>query len=307
MSSKKAMPFNQKQQKGYNGNTAVKVAGEQHQYTLEEIKDFQKCMTDPSYFINNFVKIVNIDKGVIPFKTYEFQDRIIKAITDNRFTICKLFRQSGKTTVVSAYCLWFALFHSNKEVMILANKLATSLEIMSRIVFSYESLPDFLKWGVKEYNKSSITFENGSKIKCQATSASAIRGRSVALLIIDEFAFLNKDLAEEFIASSFPALSSSSESKLVLISTPFGLNHFYKIWHNSEQGLNNFVRVEGKWQEARTQEWYEEQCKLLGYDKVKIAQEIECVVGDTLITVRNDDSGEIFTLPIEKFYNWLPV
>lgn len=223
---------------------------------------------------------------------------------DSLYLVGKDFIPTHNTTVVASYCLWFGIFNQNKESMILANKLSTAKEIMGRILFFYENLPSFLKPGVKEYNKTSVTFENGSRIQCQATSPSAIRGRSIALLLIDEFAFLNKELAEEFIASSFPALSSSKESKMVLISTPYGLNHFYKIWHDSEQGLNNFVRIEGKWNEVRDQAWYDEQCKLLGNDKVKIAQELECVDGSTKVTVMTED-GDRYTLPIRELYSWM--
>ena len=189
--------------------------------------------------------------------------------------------------------------------MILANKLNTAKEIFSRVASMYELLPDFIKPGVKEYNKTSMTFENGSKVGCQATSASAIRGKSISLIVVDEFAFLGSSLAEEFIASTFPALSSSETSKLVLISTPYGLNHFYKIWHDSEQGNNNFVRVEGKWAESRNQQWFEEQSKLLNNDPVKIAQELECVDGSTMIELYDNETKTTINLPIREAYEIL--
>lgn len=297
--------FDKKQEnRFYNGNPNVKVAGAQQSYTLEQVKNVSRYIDNPSSFINECVKVISIDKGIVPFHLFPYQQRIIESVNNNRFTICKLFRQAGKSTIIAAYCLWFGIFHNNKDIMILANKLSSAKELFSRIQQMMEMLPDYVKPGVKEYNKTSVVFENGSKIQCQATSASAIRGRSIALLIIDEFAFLPKDLAEEFIASSFPALSSSKESKMVLISTPYGLNHFYKIWHESEQGLNNFVRVEGKYQEVRDQAWYDEQCKLLGNDKVKIAQELECVDGTTKVKVKNEQ-GEEFELPIKELYNWM--
>lgn len=163
----------------YNGNPLVKAAGAKHEFTLDEIQQLKNCINDPAYFINNFVKITSIDKGVVLFKLHPYQKRIIDTINQNRFTICKLFRQAGKSTVVAAYCLWYAIFNSNKEVMILANKLNTAKEIFSRVASMYELLPDFIKPGVKEYNKTSMTFENGSKVGCQATSASAIRGKSI--------------------------------------------------------------------------------------------------------------------------------
>ena len=186
--------------------------------------------------------------------------------------------------------------------MILANKLSAAKEMFSRCQQMYEMLPDFIKPGVKEYNKTSMVLENGSKLSCAATSASAIRGRSIALAVVDEFAFLPTGIAEEFITSTFPALSSSTTSKLVLISTPCGLNHFYKIWHDSEQGLNDFIRVQGEWKEARDDKWFEEQSKLLG-DPVRVAQELECVTGNTKIRIKNKKTGLIKTITINQLYD----
>ena len=296
--------FNNKQEsRFYNGNPNVKIAGAQQSYTLDQVKKIQKYTTSPCAFINDCVKVISIDKGIVPFHLYPYQERIINAVHNNRFTICKLFRQSGKSTVIAAYCLWFGIFNDNKDIVILANKLAAAKELFSRIEMMYETLPDYVKPGVKEYNKTSMVLENGSKISCAATSASAIRGRSIGLLICDEFAFLPPGIAEEFITSSFPALSASGTSKLVLISTPYGLNHFYKIWHDSEQGLNDFVHVEGKWQEIHADDdWFETQSKLLG-DPVKVAQELECVTGNTKIRIKNKKTGIIEELSINQFYD----
>ena len=297
--------FDKKQEsRFYNGNPNVKIAGAQQSYTLEQVKQIQTYSKDPCAFINNCVKVISIDKGIVPFHLYPYQERIINAVHNNRFTICKLFRQSGKSTVIAAYCLWFGIFNNNKDIVILANKLAAAKELFSRIEMMYETLPDFVKPGVKEYNKTSMVLENGSKISCAATSASAIRGRSIGLLICDEFAFLPPGIAEEFITSSFPALSASGTSKLVLISTPYGMNHFYKIWHDSEQGLNDFVHVEGKWSESRDQIWYDTQAKLLG-DPVKVAQELECVHGNTLVRIKNRKTDEITTITISELYKRL--
>lgn len=215
----------------------------------------------------------------------------------------KNYLPTHNSTVIAAYCLWFGIFNDNKDIVILANKLAAAKELFSRIEMMYETLPDYVKPGVKEYNKTSMVLENGSKISCAATSASAIRGRSIGLLICDEFAFLPPGIAEEFITSSFPALSASGTSKLVLISTPYGLNHFYKIWHDSEQGLNDFVHVEGKWQEIHADDdWFETQSKLLG-DPVKVAQELECVTGNTKIRIKNKKTGLIEELSIKQLYD----
>ena len=171
----------QQESRFYNGNPNVKVAGAQQSYTLEQVKNIQRYISDPAAFINDRVKVISIDRGIVPFQLYPYQKRIIEAVNNNRFTVCKLFRQSGKSTIIAAYCLWFGIFHSNKDIVILANKLNAAKELFSRIQQMMEMLPDFVKPGVKEYNKTSMVLENGSKISCAATSASAIRGRSIAL------------------------------------------------------------------------------------------------------------------------------
>lgn len=247
--------------------------------------------------------IVNVEKLATPQLA-----KCIQVNNDRHVYLCgKNYLPTHNSTIIAAYCLWFGIFHNNKDIVILANKLGTAREIYSRIAQMYEGLPDYVKPGVKEYNKTSMVLENGSKISCAATSASAIRGRSIALAVVDEFAFLPGGIAEEFITSTFPALSSSGTSKLVLISTPCGLNHFYKIWHDSEQGLNDFVRVEGKWTEIHggpNDNWFEIQSKLLG-DPVKVAQELECVDGSTKIRVQNKQTGQIIETTIGEFYNKL--
>ncbi len=247
--------------------------------------------------------IVNIEK--LPEKQ---RGKCIMVDNEEHMYLCGTnFLPTHNSTVVAAYCLWYATFHPNKEIVILANKEATSKEIFSRVQQMYELLPDFIKPGVKEYNKKSMILENGSKISCQATSGSAVRGKSIALIVCDEFAFLQSNIADEFMASTFPALSSSNTSKLVLISTPYGLNHFYKIWHDSEQGLNSFARMDGKWQESRDEAWYEEQCKLLNNDPIKIAQELECVDENTIVELFDKATNKVLRIPIKKAYEMLSV
>ena len=178
---------------------------------------------------------------------------------------------------MAAYCLWFITFNDHKTAAILANKKAQAIEIFSRMQYMYELLPDFLKPGVIEWNKTSCTLDSGSKCFCASSSSSSIRGRSINLLLLDEFAYLQSGIAEDFIASVFPTLTSSKESKLVIISTPSGLNQFYRIWKDSENGKNDFVRVRGYWNEIYDQKWYEEQCRLLNNDKAKISSELDCL------------------------------
>ena len=210
-----------------------------------------------------------------------------------------------KSTIMAAYCLWFITFNDHKTAAILANKKAQAIEIFSRMQYMYELLPDWLKQGMIEWNKTSCTLENGSKCFCAASSASSIRGRSINLLLLDEFAFLQSGIAEDFIASVFPTLTSSRESKLVLVSTPNGLNQFYRIWKDSENGKNDFVRVRGYWNEIYDQKWYEQQCRLLNNDSAKIASELNCVEKNTKITIRDTLTGNVFDISIGDLYERL--
>jgi hypothetical protein len=281
----------------YNGNKNLKAAGVHIPFTQDQVEEYVKCSQDPLYFIKNYAKIVSLDDGVVPFIPFPYQERMIKAIHENKNTIGKLFRQAGKSTIVAAYFAWYVLFNDNKTAVILANKQAIAIEIFGRVQFIIENLPQWLQQGVVEWNKKSLVLENGSRCIAAATSASAVRGMSVNLLLLDEFAHLNPNLADEFIASVFPTLSSSDSSKLVIISTPNGLNHYYKLWKEAESGNNDFKTVEGRWEEnpKRTVEWAEEQRKKLG--EVKFRQEITCTFEGSSYTLV--DGAKLATLAFE--------
>lgn len=162
----------QNETKFYNGNKNLKSTGVQIEFTAEQIQEYVKCASDPCYFIENYCKVVSLDKGIVPFHLRPYQERIINTVNNNRFTIAMLFRQSGKSTVMAAYLLWYATFNEHKTAVILANKLATAKEIFSRVQFMHETLPNWIKQGVDEWNKTSCTFENGSRLMCAATSPS---------------------------------------------------------------------------------------------------------------------------------------
>ena len=406
---------------GFQGNKNVKAGGTKTSYTREQIVEYAKCADDPCYFIENYVKVISLDAGVVPFKLRPYQRRIIEAVHNNRFTLAMLFRQSGKSTILAAYMLWYATFNDHKTSVLLANKQAQAIEIFSRVQYMYELLPDWLKQGALEWNKKSVHYENGSRIIASATSSSAVRGMSCVtsssavslsinddiyhttiediitnypellvtdgysktdakilteegfksfkgvicqgerpvidlvlsngqtlsctkdhrirmpdfngepefveaeflsagdvlyngvtiidvhdtgriekvydaleveethsfyangivvsncnLLVLDEFAFIPSGIAEDFIMSVFPTLTSSKESKLVLCSTPNGLNSFYRMWKDAENGKNDFVTVRGYWNEIYDQKWYEEQCRLLNNDMARVNQELNC-------------------------------
>jgi hypothetical protein len=261
---------------GYLGNPLLKAAGTPHEFTKEEIKEYIKCSQDPIYFILNYIKIVNVDQGLIPFDLYKFQKKIVKSVHKNRFTIAKLPRQSGKTTTVIAYFLHYILFNEDVNIAILANKGSLAREILGRLQLAYENLPMFLQQGIKVWNRGDIQLENGSKIVAAATSSSAIRGGSFNMILLDEFAFVPKNIADEFFSSVYPTISSGKTTKVIIVSTPYGMNHFYKLWCDAEDKKNDYVPIEVHWSEVpgRNQKWKEETIR--NTSKEQFAQEFEC-------------------------------
>lgn len=231
----------------YLGNPNLKRANINVDFTQEQIEEWVKCSKDPLYFIENYVKIVNVDLGFISFEPYVFQKEIVTQVQHNRFVICKMPRQSGKTTTIAALLLHAVLFNEEYNIAILAHKLAQAREILSRIQRAYEALPKWMQQGVVEWNKGNIELENGSKILSSATSSSAIRGGSFNLIYLDEFAFIPANLQDEFFASVYPTISSGKTTKVLITSTPNGLNMFYKLWTDSEKGRNSYKRVDVHW------------------------------------------------------------
>ena len=260
----------------YLGNARLKRANTVEEYTKEQVEEYIKCSQDPIYFVRKYIKIVNIDKGLVPFDLYDFQEDIVRTVTNNRFVICKMPRQSGKTTSIAAMLLWYILFNENYNVAILANKMAQAREILHRIQLAYEHLPKWLQQGVLEWNKGNIELENGSKILASATSSSAIRGGSFNLIYLDEFAFVPSGLQEEFFASVYPTISSGQTSKVLITSTPNGLNMFYKIWVDSEEGNNSYKRIDVHWSDipGRDEKWREETVRNTSEDQFRV--EFEC-------------------------------
>ncbi|SVA15092.1 uncharacterized protein METZ01_LOCUS67946 [marine metagenome] len=220
-------------------------------------------MKDPIYFIQHFVRIVNIDEGLVPFNLYDFQKEMVGTFHNNRFTICKLPRQSGKSTTIIAYLLHYILFNPTVNVAILANKAATARDLLGRLQLAYEHLPKWLQQGVMTWNKGSLELENGSKILASSTSASAVRGGSYNIIFLDEFAYVPANVAEQFFSSVYPTISSGKSSKVMIVSTPHGMNMFYKMWTDAENQRNSYVPIEVHWSEVpgRDAKWKEETIK----------------------------------------------
>lgn len=261
---------------GYLGNSNLKRTKVDIPWTKDQILEFQKCSEDPIHFIKTYIKIVNVDLGLIPFDLWQFQENMIRLAVDERFVICKMPRQVGKTTTVAAMILWHVLFKENYSVAILANKEKQAIEILSRIQLAYEHLPKWLQQGIKEWNKKDIELENGSKILASSTSSSAIRGTSQNLVYLDEFAFVPPNMQEDFFASVYPTISSGKTTKILITSTPNGLNMFYKLWVDSEQGRNSYKRVDVHWTDipGRDEAWKLETIKNTSEDQFR--QEFEC-------------------------------
>ena len=271
----------------YLGNPNLKKANVAQEWTKEELQEYQRCMDDPQYFIESYIKIVSLDEGLVPFKLYDFQKEMIGTFHNNRFTICKLPRQSGKSTTIIAYLLHYVLFNPSVNVAILANKAATARDLLGRLQLAYEHLPKWLQQGVMSWNKGSLELENGSKILASSTSASAVRGGSYNIIFLDEFAYVPSNVAEQFFSSVYPTISSGKTTKVVIVSTPHGMNMFYKLWVDAEESRNSYIPIEVHWSEipGRDEAWKEETIK--NTSKAQFNTEFECeFLGsiDTLIT-----------------------
>ena len=260
----------------YLGNPNLKKVNTPVEFTKEQILEFQKCEEDPIYFMETYMKIVSLDEGLVPFKMYDFQKHIVRTIHDNRFTICKLPRQSGKSTTTVSYLLHYALFNPNSNIAILANKSSTARDILGRVQLAYENLPKWLQQGVINWNKGNIELENKSQIVAAATSSSAIRGGSYNIIFLDEFAFVPPNIAEMFFSSVYPTISSGQKTKMVIVSTPYGMNQFYKLWSDAENKRNDYVPIEVHWSEVpgRDEKWKEDTIRNTSAEQ--FAQEFEC-------------------------------
>jgi len=244
----------------YRDNPLLKKVGVEHPYTQEQAEEYSKCASDPVYFAMNYIKIVNVDEGLIPFKMWDFQKEMIKVYHENRFSITKCPRQVGKTTTSVAYLLWSTIFTDSQSVAVLANKGSLARDILAKYQLAYENLPMWLQQGVVTWNKGNVELENGSKIIAASTSSSAIRGGSFNIVFLDEFAFVPNNIAEEFFNSVYPVISSGKTSKIIIVSTPNGMNLFYKLWMDAIGKKNGYKPFEIHWSmvPGRTEAWKEE-------------------------------------------------
>lgn len=271
----------------YLGNPNLKKANVAVEFTQEQVLEFVKCKNNPVYFAKNYIKIVSLDYGEIPFKMYPFQEKLISNFHGNRFNICRMPRQTGKSTTCVSYLLHYAVFNDNVNIAILANKASTAQDLLSRLQFAYEKLPKWMQQGIVSWNKRSLELENGSKIIAASTSASAVRGGSYNIIFLDEFAFIPNHIADEFFASVYPTISSGQSTKVIIVSTPKGMNHFYRMWHDAERGKNEYIPTDVHWSEVpgRDEKWKAQ--TIANTSKEQFQQEFECDFlgsSDTLVS-----------------------
>lgn len=261
--------------RSYNGNPNLKRSGVPINWSSEIVAEYAKCSEDVVYFVEKYMKIINVDHGLMNFKLYDYQKEMLKAMVEERYTIIATARQAGKSTVTCAFILWYIIFNSDKTVALLANKGDTAREILGRIQLAYQYLPKWLQQGVSEWNKGSFELENNSRVIAAATSSDNIRGYSINLIFIDEAAFIEN--WDEFFTSVYPTISSGASTKLVLVSTPNGLNHFYHIWTNAQLGKNSYKPVLVHWSAVpgRDEAWKQATLAAMNFDTQKFAQEYE--------------------------------
>jgi hypothetical protein len=291
--------------KPYYLNPNIKKVNLVENYTPDQIQEYVKCSRDPIYFIEKYVKIISVDKGLIPLILRDYQKNIILSLWKNRNSILLAARQAAKTTTVASFLLWYAIFTSDKDIAILANKAATAREILSRITLALENLPFFLQPGVKALNKGSLEFGNNSKIFAAATSSDSIRGKACALIYMDEYAFVEN--AEDFFKSTFPTISSGNETKTIVSSTPNGMNHYYKLWKDAVEKRNNFVPLEITWNmvPGRDEKWKKEQIEILGEHGFRQEYGNEFLGSSNTLISGHALQSLTWEEPISKDTNWV--
>ncbi len=286
----------------YLGNPNLKKANTPHEFTEEQVIEFIKCKNDPVYFAKNYIKIVSLDEGLTQFHPYDFQETLIKRFHENRFNICKMPRQTGKSTTSVSYLLHYAVFNDSTNIGILANKAATARDLLGRLQTAYENLPKWMQQGIISWNKGSLELENGSKILAASTSASAVRGMSFNVLFLDEFAFVPNHIADSFFASVYPTITSGKNTKVIMVSTPHGMNHFYRYWHDAERGRNEYITTDVHWSEVPGRDDVWKQQTIANTSEQQFKVEFECEFLGSINTLINPAilKNMVYDSPITK-------
>ena len=290
----------------YLGNPNLKKANTPIEFSEENILEFLKCKDDPVYFAKKYIKIVSLDEGLVPFDLYPFQEKLVRNFHENRFNICKMPRQTGKSTTVVSYLLHYAIFNDSINIGILANKAKIAMDLLGRLQTAYENLPKWMQQGIIAWNKGSLELDNGSKILAASTSASAVRGMSFNILFLDEFAFVPNHVADDFFASVYPTISSGTSTKVIIVSTPRGMNHFYRMWHDAERGTNGYIPTDVHWNEVpgRDEAWKAQTIANTSEQQFKVEFECEFLGSVNTLIAPSKLKNLIYDAPITKNAGW---
>lgn len=251
---------------GYLGNPNLRRVREVIAMSDEQVQEYLACMHSPEYFIEHYMKIVNVDKGLVTIPLWDFQRKMIHMFHENRFSILMTARQVGKSTCVVGYAVHQLLFNDSHAIALLSNKGASASELMAKLKLAYEYLPKWMQQGIVTWNKRSIELENGSKCVSVATSSSSVRGGAYNMVICDEFGFVPENIAIEFFSSTYPVITSGKTTKIIIISTPNGFNLFHRMWKEALEGLNGYAHFSVRWNEVpgRDAKWEQENRIALG-------------------------------------------
>lgn len=276
----------------YMGDPDLRRGGAKHPMTADMIREWRRCRDDIVYFVKKYMRIVHVDHGMVLFNLWEFQEKMLRNMEHNRFFISKCPRQVGKSITTAAFILHYMIFNKDKNIGILANKASTSAEILDRVKKAFRYLPDFLQPGVEEWNKMSIRLDNGCKVSAHATSSSSVRGQSFSMLFIDEVAFIPQNEWEEFWKSTYPTVSSGKKTKVLMVSTPNGMNQFYELWRKAVDRKSTFFPFSIHWSDVpgRDEAWKQE---TIGNTSLEdFLQEYECQFRSSSGTLIRSDKIE---------------
>lgn len=288
----------------YKNKKGLRGEGVELRLTEEQFEEIKKCSKDINYFLENYVKVVHPDYGKIFFEPREFQKELFDLIDNNSNVMSMVARQSGKSIGIGGYVLHYITFNPDKVVDIVSNKESSAKKLLKKIKDMYRELPMFLQSGIVEWNKTSIELDNGCKVIVEATTEDAGTGDTVNLFICDEFAKVPKSIADDFMKSVLPTLSAGKTQKLVIITTPKGMNFFYRLWRKEENSENpEYVQYIKDWtaNPERNEEWKKSEIRKLG--KSGFAQEYECVTGDTIVTIKEEYTDYIRETRIDDLYD----
>ena len=249
----------------YDGNPNLRKGNVVFEYSEHEMSELKKCAADIVYFANKYATVMT-DKGLMTIVLRDYQEEMLRCYVDNRFSIVLASRQVGKTICSSIFIAWYLLFNIDKTALILANKGATTKEIIDKAKVILENVPFFLKPGILKYDVMNMKFDNGCRMVGQSTTGKAGIGFTIHLLFLDEFAHIHHTFVDSFYENVYPTLSSSAVSRIIITSTPNGFNKFYEIYHAADGGFNEFAPFRVDWWQVpgRDDAWKEQEINNLG-------------------------------------------